>query len=181
MRSAESAGSVSIFDGPLGAPAASAAGETARDSATDRATAVRFTRMGTPSGKVQSQGMDSGTPARALLRQTLPDETLPPRPLFPRRRDRRNGRRRLRPAVRPEPLLRPALAPRRTVPRRARADGDGRPRRTGSLLLRRRRRRRLAHGQRGTHLGADLRLAAGRVDRGDRGRAPVSYTHLRAH
>src|SRR5450759_2942566 len=44
MRSAESAGSVSIFDGPLGALAASAADESARD----RATAARRTRTGNP-------------------------------------------------------------------------------------------------------------------------------------
>src|ERR1019366_9829192 len=63
MRSAESAGSVSIFDGPLGAVrtvAASAVDESARD----RATAARRTRMGTPSGKIRSQGMDSGTPGQ---------------------------------------------------------------------------------------------------------------------
>src|ERR1039457_1993567 len=63
MRSAESAGSVSIFDGPLGAVTtvtASAVDESKRD----RATAARRTRMGTPSGKIRSQGMDSGTPGQ---------------------------------------------------------------------------------------------------------------------
>ena len=51
MRSAESAGSVSIFDGPTGALAASAADETVKDSARDTATAARRMRMETPSGK----------------------------------------------------------------------------------------------------------------------------------
>src|ERR1035441_9349094 len=63
MRSAESAGSVSIFDGPLGAVTtvtASAVDESTRD----RATAARRTRMGTPSGKIRWQGMDSGTPGQ---------------------------------------------------------------------------------------------------------------------
>src|ERR1019366_1796163 len=60
MRSAESAGSVSIFDGPPGALAADAVNESARD----RATTVRRTRMGTPSGKIRWQGMDSGTPGQ---------------------------------------------------------------------------------------------------------------------
>src|ERR1035437_1538792 len=64
MRSAESAGAVSIFDGPLGAVAAVTVG-TVDESARDRATAARRTRMGTPSGKIQSQEMDSGTPGRA--------------------------------------------------------------------------------------------------------------------
>src|ERR1035438_9931549 len=61
MRSAESAGSVSIFDGPLGAVTtvtASAVDESTRD----RATAARRTRMGTPSGKIRWQEADSGTP-----------------------------------------------------------------------------------------------------------------------
>src|SRR6266542_3296310 len=57
MRSAESAGSVSILE-PPGSSTASAADEAAKD----RNAAARRTRMGTPSGKIQGQASDSGTP-----------------------------------------------------------------------------------------------------------------------
>src|SRR5512140_1458805 len=60
MRSFESAGSVSIFEGAPGA--AGGAAKAADERTRDRPAAARRTRMGTPSGETRDQGDDSGTP-----------------------------------------------------------------------------------------------------------------------
>ena len=74
--------------------------------------------------------------------------------------------------------LRHALAAGRPVSRRADPHGDRRARPAGPLLLRRGRRRSLGERQRRTDLGADLRLAADRLDRRDRRRALPNPTSL---
>ncbi len=68
-------------------------------------------------------------------------------------------------ALQSNPLFRSQLAHARPVPRRPRRCGQRRARPAERVLLRRRERRRLEDDRRRPRLDADVRLAAGRVDR----------------
>ena len=74
-------------------------------------------------------------------------------------------------------LFRPELAHARPVPRRPRRRGQRRARPAERVLLRRGERRRVEDDRRRPRVDADLRLAAGRVDRRARGRA-VGARHV---
>ncbi len=78
-------------------------------------------------------------------------------------------------------LLRPPMAVHRPVPRRTRQRRHRRARTAERLLLRLGGRRRVEDDQRRPHVVPDLRLAARRLDRRDRGRAVEDGRRLRRH
>ena len=76
---------------------------------------------------------------------------------------------------------RPAMAPRRPIPRRLGHDGRRHPRAAERLLLRRRRRRRLENRQRRRDMGTDVERPRIRTGRRHRDRTVRSENALRRH